>query len=224
MSEHDEPNVFLRQLPASERAELERIASRRSYPAGTVIWHEGDDSGGVIVLLEGRVKVVAMGPNATPVLLGLHGPGDLMGELAALEEAPRWATMTTVEQVEVLAISGREFRHFLSEHPRAAMAVLLALLPRLREADRQQLDLAANDVTARVAGRLVDLAERFGEPAGDGTRITLSLSQEELASWTGASREAVAKALRSLRDARWVTTERRHVTVLDAEALRRISG
>ena len=222
--EHDEPIAFLSQLPAAERAEFERLATHRSYSAGSVIWHAGDDSGGVIALLKGRVKVVSLGPNATEVLLGLPGPGDLIGELSVLEGAPRSATVTAVEPVEALAVSGQLFRQFLSEHPAAAMGLLLALLPRLREADRQRMDLAANDVTGRVASRLVDLAERFGEPDGDGTRIMLSLSQEELASWTGASREAVAKALRALREAQWVTTERRHVTVMDADALRRIAG
>lgn len=216
--------TFLSQLPATEREELERLGTRRAYDRGVVIFHQGDDPGGVLVLLSGRAKVVALGPNGTPVLLGLPGPGDLLGEIAAIAEMPRSATVTAIDPIEALALTRQDFERFLEGHPRAAMAVLRALIPRLREADRQRLDFAAHDVTGRVAGRLLDLADRFGEAVQDGSRISLGLSQEELASWTGASREAVAKALRALREAGWVRTERRRITVLDADALRRISS
>ena len=74
-----------------------------------------------------------------------------------------------------------------------------------------------------MAARLVELAERYGEPAARGLRIGLPLSQEELAGWTGSSREAVSKALQTLRNVGWVVTERRRITVLDLEALRRRS-
>ena len=79
---------------------------------------------------------------------------------------------------------------------------------------------AAFDIPGRVARRLVELAERFGEPDGQGVRIGVALSQDELAGWVGASREAVAKALRVLRDRGFVTTGRRTMTVLDLDGLR----
>jgi hypothetical protein len=86
---------------------------------------------------------------------------------------------------------------------------------------RRQADFATHDVMGRVAHRLVELAERFGTEGDGGIEIELPLSQEELAGWTGASREAVSKALQLLRSLRVVETGRRHVTVLDLEALRR---
>ena len=67
----------------------------------------------------------------------------------------------------------------------------------------------------------MELSERFGATAEGRIEIELPLSQEELAAWTGASREAVSKALQLLRSLRIVETGRRHVTVLDIEALRR---
>ena len=70
-----------------------------------------------------------------------------------------------------------------------------ALIGRLRDADRKRIEFGAYDTTGRVAARLVELAERFGEPTEDGLRIGLPFSQDELAGWTGASREAVSKAL-----------------------------
>ena len=71
---------------------------------------------------------------------------------------------------------------------------------RLRDSDRKRVEFAAYDIAARVARRLVELAERFGEPDEHGVRISVALSQDELAGWVGASREAVAKALRVLRE------------------------
>ncbi len=75
-----------------------------------------------------------------------------------------------------------------------------------------------------MAQRILELAERFGEPEPNGTRITVALSQDELAGWVGASREAVAKALRTLREHGQLTTGRRTMTVLDLDGLRRRAG
>jgi CRP/FNR family cyclic AMP-dependent transcriptional regulator len=95
------------------------------------------------------------------------------------------------------------------------------LAERLRDADRKRIEFGTADILSRVAGRLVELAERFGEPAGDGIRITAPLTQEELAGWTGASREAVSRALRALRGRGWIQTARRSVVIRDLDALRR---
>ena len=91
---------------------------------------------------------------------------------------------------------------------------------RLRYADAQQAEFATTDVVGRVCHRLVELSERFGTAGHAGIEIELPLSQEELAAWTGASREAVSKALQLLRSLQIVETGRRHVTVLDLAALR----
>jgi CRP/FNR family transcriptional regulator, cyclic AMP receptor protein len=92
---------------------------------------------------------------------------------------------------------------------------------RLRYADSQQSQFATHDVVGRVAQRLVELADRFGSERDGRIEVALPLSQEELAAWTGSSREAVSKALQQLRSLRIVETGRKHVTVLDAAALRR---
>jgi CRP-like cAMP-binding protein len=95
------------------------------------------------------------------------------------------------------------------------------LSSRLRDADEKRVEFAAYDSVGRVARRLVEMAGRFGDPEGLGVRITLPLTQEELAGWTGSSREAVSKALQALRDRGLIETKRRAVTVLDLEGLTR---
>ena len=112
------------------------------------------------------------------------------------------------------------FIEFLRTHGQAATVLLRLITSRLRDADRKRVEFGAFDIAARVAGRLVELADRFGEPDGRGVRISVALSQDELAGWVGASREAVAKALRVLRERGFVTTGRRTMTVLDLDGLR----
>lgn len=92
---------------------------------------------------------------------------------------------------------------------------------RLRDADRKRGEFTAQDSMGRVAARIVELAERFGESSETGVHIDLPISQEELAGWTGCSREAVSKALQAMRGLGWIETQRRSITALDIEALRR---
>jgi CRP/FNR family cyclic AMP-dependent transcriptional regulator len=81
-----------------------------------------------------------------------------------------------------------------------------SIVAKLRDADRKRIEFGAHDTTGRVAARLVEMAERFGQPAADGVKIGLPFSQDELAGWTGASREAVSKALGVLRSAAEIRT------------------
>ena len=84
----------------------------------------------------------------------------------------------------------------------ATLALLRTLSARFRDSDQKRIQFGAADSVGRISSRLVELAERFGEPADDGIAITLPLTQEELGSWCGCSREAVAKGLQTLRRAR----------------------
>ena len=211
---------FLGALSASERDALQERASRRRHTRGAVLFHEHDDSDSIVVVLSGRVKVSTVTEDGREVVLAFRGPGDLVGELSAIDRRPRSATVSAVEPVEALTLAASEFRAFLHAHPRVALLLLEVLSRRLRDADRKRVEFAAHDTVGRVSARLVELAEAHGRPAGAGVEITLPLSQEELAGWTGASREAVGKALQLMRGLGWVATQRRRITVLDLEALR----
>ena len=213
--------AFLDELSQAEADELHSVGRARTYGAGVTLFHHGDDAGPVIVLLSGRAKVASLNSAGREVIVAVRGPGDLLGELSAIDDEPRAATVTTLEQVEALLIPGSAFAAFLERRPRAALVMLRMIAARLRYADAQLADFATHDVVGRVAHRLVEMAERFGAEGAGGIEIELPLSQEELAGWTGASREAVSKALQLLRSLKVVETGRRHVTVLDIEALRR---
>lgn len=193
---------------------------RRSYGANVTLLHQADEAGPVVVLLDGRVKI-AVSNGGRQAILGVVGAGELIGELAAIDGAPRSTTVTTLEPVAALVVPRSEFVALLDSRPRIALAILRTVARRLRYADAQRMQFATQDVVGRLAQRLVELCERFGTQSERGVEVSLPFSQEELASWVGASREGVSKAFQLLRSLRIVETGRRRVTVLDLAALRR---
>ena len=147
--------------------------------------------------------------------------------MGALGGQRRSATVIAVDDVEAGFMHVDELRAFLREYPDAALVLIRMLVRRLSDATRDVVDLATRDSVGRIAKRLLDLAAEHGTPstgAAGGTRIELSLSQDELARWTGATRETVSRALRLMRQLGWVATDHRTITVLDPAALRERAG
>lgn len=218
----DDPAIgFLGTLEPDQAKDLRARGIARHFRKGQAIFHQGGASDRVVVLLKGRVKVSTLSDEGKEIVLAFRGPGDLLGELSAIDGEPRSGTVRAVDDVEALVIPGSAFRAFLEHRPRIAFVLLCSVIARLRTADRQRVDYAVNDVVVRVAGRLVELCDRFGSDDGTCVEIGLSITQDEIASWAGASREAVAKAMALLRSLGWVQTERRRILVLDLPALRR---
>jgi CRP/FNR family cyclic AMP-dependent transcriptional regulator len=208
-------------LTDEERSALERVGGIRQWSRSEVILREGERFDWVVMLRVGRVKVASNTAGGNEVVLALRGPGALLGELSAIDrEAQVSATVTALEPVTALVVPHVEFQRYLQAHGRVAYELMRQLVLRLRDADRKRIEFGAFDTTGRVAARLVELAERFGTQTPEGLRIGLPLSQDELAGWTGSSREAVTKALRALREEGWIKTGRMHVIVHDLDGLR----
>lgn len=216
-----EAGSLLDRLGDDDRDALLAAGTRRRIAGEAPLFVEGEQSDHVMVLTSGRVKVCFADRSGRETVLAVRGPGDLLGDLSAIDGEPRSAAVFALEPVEVVVIAAGRFRELLGSRPRLALAVLELVVTRLRDADRKRIEFGAYDSAGRVARRLVELAQRFGEEAGGGVRITLRLTQDELAGWTGASREAVAKALAAFRARGWVETGRRQVVIRDLEALTR---
>ncbi len=217
------PGSFPTCLSRDQISEFSRRSGRRRYRRGAVICAEGEPSGWLLVIVAGHVKISSYIDDGSEVLLDVRGPGALVGEVEATDGRPRPATVTALEAVEALMVSGDDFTEFARSRP--GMELLLTILcERLRDSDRKRIEFAALDATERVVARLVELADRYGAPVEDGVIIiSLALTQEELAGWTGASREAVSKAFRSLRRRGWIETGRRTVMIRNLAALRQLA-
>jgi CRP/FNR family cyclic AMP-dependent transcriptional regulator len=215
---------FLRQLGSDDAEALMQRVRRRSVRRAQLILTAGAAGDDVVLVLDGHVKLVAYGADRREVVLAIRGPGELIGEMAALAGQRRTATVIAVDDVEVGFLHAEELKSFLAEHPAVALVLIRMLVRRLSEADRDRVDLATQDSVGMVAKRLVELATEHGKRVEEGTLIEFTLTQDELASWTGATRETVSRALRLMRRVGWVATEHGSITVLDLAALRERCG
>ncbi|MFI8826781.1 Crp/Fnr family transcriptional regulator [Streptomyces sp. NPDC053431] len=219
MSLFGQDRSFLHALPAADRRVLLAEGAPRSYEPGEIMIRERDTSAYVLALLSGWSVVSVGTERGARLILALRGAGEVVGDLAAVDRRPRSATVTALGRVEAVAVSGDRFRRFLAARPHATSLIMRQLATRLRSADVERRSLASETVLQRLAARLVELAERAGRRAESGTVLELPLPQHDLAAAIGATREAVAKALRLLREQGVVRTANRTVIVVDMPVL-----
>jgi CRP-like cAMP-binding protein len=214
------PGSFLAGLADPEVEGLSALGIVRRFTRGEALMFQGEPDDRVMILLSGRAKVARVEHDGRELMLEIRDPGDLLGELAFIDGGPRVATVSALEPVAALVMPARKLHAHLEATPRIAVVLLEIVGRRLRESSMRRSQSGAADTMARLSARLLELADRYGEPCADGVRFTSPLSHEDLAAWTGASRAGVAEALRALRQLGWISTERRSVLVRDPDALR----
>ncbi|NYI05850.1 Crp/Fnr family transcriptional regulator [Allostreptomyces psammosilenae] len=220
----DDRVPYLARLGQAERDELLALGRRLTYRPREVVLRQGEPSTHVLIVLRGWTKVTASAPNGYEALLALRGPGDVVGESAALDDAPRSATVAALAEVEAVVIRREDFTAFLERTPSAMLRLLSLMADRLRAGDRRRVQFAALTVRQRLAGLLLELAQTHGEHTDEGIAITVGLSQQELAGHVGASREAITRELGDFRDRGWMATRRRRLVVLRPDLLRRAAA
>lgn len=215
------PATFLDALTAVERDGLLAAGHAHRWSVGEVLFREGDPAQSAILIVGGLVKIHKRGRDGDELILSLCGPGDLLGEVSAIQGATRSADGVALQDVDGVSVDVADLRAVLARHPRLTLVLLEVVLRRLRIADRRRLEFAAAESLPRVTSRLLELAERFGVESPDGTfAVEMPISQEELASWAAASRESTARALRTLRELGLIETRRKRLVVLDVDGLR----
>lgn len=222
----DDRVPYLARIEEPARHALLGSGTEMRYPSRDVLMRENEPSAHVLLIRTGWLKVTSNARNGHEALLALRGPGDIVGEGAALNGTPRSASVSALEKGEAVAVSAERFAAFLQDWPQAALSLASLITDRLRSGDRKRLEYGACDVRERIARLLLELARWHGVPAaGGGVAITVPLTHAELAGSVGASREAVTRQLREFRDREVVgRTQRRKLVVLRPDVLRRISG
>ena len=213
------PETFLSGLTSADRDALLAKVGVRRYERGDLILRQGDRNADVAVLLTGRVKLVARAESGQPVVLGIRGAGELLGEIAAFAEGTRTADAVALEQTSAGFSTAETMQLFIASRPHVAVGFMRTMARRLREADLARIGLATNDARGRLADRLLDVARIYGTDVGSGVEFALPITQDELAGWVGVSRQAVARALGEMRSAGWLTNRGKHVVLHDLQAL-----
>jgi len=197
---HEENKAFLRRVPllsALNEQQIESLAAasaRRNFPKGRTIVSEGEPSQSLYVLLSGRAKVQRSDSEGKEVILAVLGSGDFFGEMSLIDDAPRSASVITIESCDFMSIAKESFKAMLLQSNEMCMQVMRGLVRRLREADQKIETLALLDVYGRVARVLLDFSEQV-----DGERVVRNrLPRQEIAKMIGASREMVSRVMKGL--------------------------
>lgn len=210
---------FWGMLGVDDRAELRSAATRVEFSPGTMICHQGDPSRNVLVVSHGRVRVSRFAITGEESVLAVRGPGEIIGELSAVDGGRRTAALVAVDRVCGLVITAQALEKLCHEHPAITWALLRVVVSRHRATSDQQ-DLRTGPSLYRVGAVLLNLAHR--EP--DDLIATVPLSQRELAGIVGMSRETLVRTLKVLRDRGIIVTRRNGIRILREEELRSLCG
>lgn len=177
-----------------------RFATDRRVAKGTVIVRKGDAGSSLMAVLRGRVRVSSVSAEGKEVTITTLGAGEVFGEIALFDGEPRSADVTALEETDLLIVERREFLPFLYQNTDVCLRLLAMMSRRLRNASLALEELALHDLPERLARVLLRLAEDYGRPTREGIRIDFKVSQSDLGTRVGTSRETVNKQIKQWRD------------------------
>jgi len=219
--------AMFRQLPDQELEALGRQVIQRRYGRHEVIFSQGDPGDGLYIVVEGHVSITRQSIDGDELILSVHDPSEYFGELSLFDGEPRSAGAVSIDDSTVLFLSRSAFRSFIDAHPGALFACLEVIVRQLRRLTDLTDEIALLDVRSRLARRLLRLAEQgvveTGGERGQRGEHAFRITQQQLASMTGATRESVNKHLNAFVDDGMIRLERGYIRILDRERLERCS-
>ena len=226
-SEGESPQEsYIRDLPLLARlpeSDLQALAIRgrvKRFAQGSAIFREGDPGDALHVVVEGQVRITVLSGTGNEATVATVETGDCFGEFALLDGRPRSATATATRATRTFVVTRTDFVDWLSGRPSAALALLETLSLRLRRTDEALADMTFLDLEHRLAKQILRLSTA---PDGRGSRPPIKVTQGDLASMLGVSRESVNKQLNAFAREGWINLSRGTISVLNAGALRQLS-
>jgi CRP/FNR family transcriptional regulator, cyclic AMP receptor protein len=205
--------------------DLRTLASRFHpvrYGRGEVIFREGEPAERLFLIDSGRVKLSIASPTGQEMLIGVLGRGQIFGELEIIDRGQRAMDARAMEDGLLYAFAADVFWTMLENRPTLARRLLELMARRLRRADQTSQDLVFFDAPTRLARRLLQLAEEHGEPVGSGqesVKVTVRVTQEELAQMIGVTRESANRLVASFTERGWIEWNDGYPLLLQPEAL-----
>ena len=202
---------------------LERVAAgtrTRRFRRGEIVFHAGDPGDALFIIVSGEVKIALPSEEGDEAILATLGPGDVFGELALLDGAPRSATASALVATEAVVLPRDRFRELIATEPAVRDTLLASLAAELRRLTTHVEELHFLDMTGRLAARIVRLAREADAAGPDGSiRLRHTLTQAELASMVGCTRQSVNKLLGQFADDGLLRVDREGIRVLDLDGL-----
>jgi CRP/FNR family transcriptional regulator, cyclic AMP receptor protein len=211
-------------LPEEALRSVAAEAHPRRFRKGSRLFHEGDPGDEFFVIAEGTVKIVVSSPDGAGMILATLRPPDALGEVSLLDGGPRSASAEALDDVLVLAIARSTLLTLIKEERSVADAMLHASGRLLRRLTGQAADLVFLDLEGRIAKLLVAMADDRGVSGERGLSLDLGVTQADLASMVGGSRQSVNQILRGLAGRGLVELGKREITIVEEDALRRRAG
>jgi CRP/FNR family transcriptional regulator, cyclic AMP receptor protein len=178
-------------LPQENIDQLLSSGVERPYPKNSIIFHEGDEATSLYIVLSGRLKVYRANAEGKEFILDTLSGGDHFGELALVDDEPRSASVAAIEPCRLLVLSKAAFHESLARHPGLAPRLIQSLASEVRRVTDSLYLIATQD----VFGRLRALLKEQAKPRGDVMVIEARLTQQEIASRIGCTREMVSRIM-----------------------------
>jgi CRP-like cAMP-binding protein len=210
--------ALLDSLAEPDRRAVLARCRRQRYARNEVVFREGDVGDGVHLLAKGTVAVRVSAPSGDVVTLDVLRPGEAFGEQALIgDDGQRTATVVALERTETMRLTRTDFDTLLGEHPATGLLLVAMLDARLRATSQRLLEALYLSADARVLRQLGHLADTYADHASGAVPIT----QDDLATMAGTTRQTVNRVLRQAQDDELVRLARGKIEIVDAAGLRR---
>ncbi len=189
--------------------ELAGMMKEVGFKKNTMVITQGDNTRSLFIIIEGRMKVFASDEDGSQTIFTFLEGGSFFGELSLLDDAPRSASVITVEESKALTLSHQNFNHFLSKHPEVAPSLFKALTKRIRDMDETICTLTSRD----IYGRLVQTLYNQATEQDDGTLMTPRLTHQDLAEMIGSSREMISRIFKDLKKGEYIVIDKKKIII-----------
>jgi CRP-like cAMP-binding protein len=204
-------------IDAAQLEPVRHLFKEVRLPKGSVILSQGYYTELLYFIVSGLVKVYKTSPNGKEQVLHLAPPGDSLNDVSLFDGGPNAAGMVALTPVVLYAINKKDILRVLPENPALMMNVIKALAQRIRRDSNLLEDLSSSQVLARLAKLFLG---RYG---GEESTAGLNLTQKDLASLVGSSREMVNRSLKAIEEMGGIRLSRRAVLILDKAVLQKIA-
>lgn len=194
-------------------------AVRKRFTQGELLFSEGDACRGLHIIASGKLRIFKSSPSGREQVLAVEGPGGSVAELPVFDGGTYPASVSALEDAQVLFISRDDFRRFCLEHPEVALKMLAVVGARLRRLVGIIEELSFATVRQRLVSALVRLAQTEGRRSERGIEFQLPGTHQDLAQQLGTVRELVSRNLMRLQAEGLLQVEARSITVRDLPGL-----